>query len=108
MLTNREAGVDRAEAQFNEHQQGGYDRYGVAGAYGGLRAVPQPQVRPDQPEGVLPAVCVRIGLEENDIDAQMPGEMGPYLKSRPGYDKERRTCSRNTGRPRNRPNGRAR
>ena len=33
-------------------------------------------------------------LEEDDIDAPMPGEIGPYLKARPEYDKQRRTMLR--------------
>ena len=46
VLTNREAGVDRAEARFEQDiDRDEHDRHGVARTDGRLRAVPQPQVR---------------------------------------------------------------
>ena len=61
VLTNREAGVDRAEARFEQNINRANTISTVwLGLTVRLRAVPQPQVRSDQPAGVLPTLCLHF------------------------------------------------
>ena len=55
-------GAIRAERESREH-----GRHGVARTDGRMRAVPRPQVRSDQPAGVLPAVCVHFRTSKRTI-----------------------------------------
>ena len=68
MLTNREGGVDRAEFRF-EQNVNRTNTIGTVwlGSDGGMRAVPQPQVRSHQPERVLPdfRVCIEPRRERH-------------------------------------------
>ena len=46
-------------------------------------------------------------VEENDIEAPMPGEIGPYLKAGRSTTSSVQSCSKSTALPRNRRSGKA-
>jgi hypothetical protein len=90
-LTNREAGVNRAEARFEQIVN---RTNTVSTVWLGL-TLGCSQCHNHKFDPILQkdyyqffAFFNRTG--EQDIDAPLPGELGPYLAARPEYDKKRR------------------
>ena len=52
--------------------------------------MPRPQVRSVQPEGLLLAYAFFENINEADIYAPQPGEIGPWVKSRDEYRSKRK------------------
>ena len=89
-LTNREAGVDRAEARFEQL----IDRTGTTGTVWLGLTVRCAQCHDHKYDPIKHKDFYQIfayfnNTEEEDIDAPMPGEMGPYLRALPDYEKKR-------------------
>ncbi len=89
-LTNREAGVDRAEARFEQL----IDRTGTTGTVWLGLTVRCAQCHDHKYDPIKHKDFYQIfayfnDTEEEDIDAPMPGEMGPYLRALPDYEKKR-------------------
>jgi mono/diheme cytochrome c family protein len=89
-LTNREGGVDINQFRF----EAAIDRTNtVATAWLGLTAgcaqCHDHKYDPISQKEYYQLFAFFQNLEEKDIDAPLPGEMGPYLASRPEYDKKR-------------------
>ncbi|MEJ7609330.1 MAG: DUF1549 domain-containing protein, partial [Bryobacteraceae bacterium] len=89
VLTNREAGVDRAEARFEQN----INRTNTIGTVWmgltvGAQCHDHKYDRISQKEYYQLFSYVH-DLEEADIPAPLPGEIGPYLQSRPAYEKAR-------------------
>lgn len=90
VLTNREAGVDRAEARFEQN----INRANTVGTVWlgltvGCAQCHNHKFDPISQREFYQVLAYVSDLEENDIDAPMPGELGPYMKSRPEYEKQR-------------------
>ena len=85
VLTNREAGVDRAEARFEQN----INRTATIGTVWlgltvGCAQCHNHKFDPISQREYYQMFAFVSDLEENDIEAPMPGEIGPYLKARPG------------------------
>jgi mono/diheme cytochrome c family protein len=90
VLTNREAGVDRTEARFEQN----VNRANTIGTVWLGLTVGCAQCHNHKFDPISQRDYYRIfayvaNLEENDIEAPMPGEIGPYLRTRPEYDRQR-------------------
>lgn len=90
VLTNREAGVDRAEARFEQN----VNRTNTVGTVWlgltvGCAQCHNHKYDPISQREFYGLLAYVANLEENDIDAPLPGEIGPYLKTRPEYDRQR-------------------
>jgi hypothetical protein len=90
VLTNREAGVDRAEARFEQD----INRTSTIGTVWlgltvGCAQCHNHKFDPISQKEFYQLFAFVSDIEENDIDAPVPGELGPYLKARPEYDKKR-------------------
>jgi hypothetical protein len=89
-LTNREAGVDRDEARFEQL----VDRTGTLGTTWLGLTVRCAQCHDHKYDPILHRDYYQImaffnASEETEIDAPMPGELAPYLRSLPEHDKQR-------------------
>nr|MDQ2900465.1 DUF1549 and DUF1553 domain-containing protein [Acidobacteriota bacterium] len=89
-LTNREGGVDRAEARFEQL----IDRTGTTGTVWLGLTVRCAQCHDHKYDPIKHKDFYQIfayfnNAEEADIDAPLPGELGPYLQALPGYEKKR-------------------
>jgi hypothetical protein len=100
VLTNREAGVDRAEARFEQN----INRTGTIGTVWlgltvGCAQCHNHKFDPISQKEFYQLFAYVSDIEENDIEAPMPGEIGPYLKARPEYDKQRAKLLEEYGAP---------
>ena len=90
-LTNREAGVNRAEARFEQIVN---RTNSVATVWLGLTVgcaqCHNHKFDPITHKDYYQFFAFFNSADENDIDAPLPGEIGPYLAARPEYDKKRR------------------
>jgi Protein of unknown function (DUF1549)/Protein of unknown function (DUF1553) len=90
VLVNREAGVDRAEARFEQD----INRTSTIGTVWlgltvGCAQCHNHKFDPISQKEFYQMFAFVSDIEEADIDAPMPGEVGPYLKARPEYEKQR-------------------
>ena len=90
-LTNREAGVDRREARFEQV----IDRTNTVGTVWlgltvGCAQCHNHKFDPISQKEYYQLFAFFNSAEEEDIDAPLPGESGPYLQARPEYDRKRR------------------
>jgi hypothetical protein len=90
VLTNREAGVDRAEARFEQDVN---RTNTIATTWLGL-TVGCAQCHNHKYDPISQKDYYRLfafirNVEEHELDAPLPGEIGPYLLDRPRYQKER-------------------
>ena len=90
-LTNREAGVNRAEARFEQIVN---RTNSVATVWLGLTVgcaqCHNHKFDPITHKDYYQFFAFFNRADEIDIDAPLPGEIGPYLAARPEYDKKRR------------------
>ena len=107
VLTNREAGVDRAEARFEQDINRANTISTVwLGLTAGCAQCHNHKFDPISQNEYYQLFAYVSNIEEDDIDAPMPGEIGPYLKARPEYDKQARGAAGRVRRcRRNRPRG---
>jgi mono/diheme cytochrome c family protein len=89
-LTNREAGVDRTEARFDQL----VDRVGTTGTVFLGITVRCSQCHDHKYDPIRQRDFYRImayfnAADETDIDAPLGGETGSYLRARPEYDRKR-------------------
>jgi hypothetical protein len=89
-LTNREGGVDRKEANFDEL----IDRTGTFGTVWLGMTVRCAQCHDHKYDPIKQKDFYQImayfnRATEADIDAPMQGELGPYLEAEPGYSRKR-------------------
>jgi hypothetical protein len=90
VLTNREAGVDRAEARF-EQNVNRTNTIGTVflGLTAGCAQCHNHKYDPISQRDYYSLFAYVNNLEENDIEAPMPGETGPYMRARAEYDAKR-------------------
>jgi hypothetical protein len=89
-LTNREAGVDRKEARFDQL----VDRVGTtATVFMGITVrcsqCHDHKYDPIKQRDFYSLLAYFNAADEADVDAPLPGEMGSYLRARPAYEKKR-------------------
>lgn len=89
-MTNREAGVDRREARFDQL----IDRVGTTGTtFLGITLrcsqCHDHKYDPIKQRDFYSMLAYFNAADEVDIDAPLPGEVGSYLRARPGYEKQR-------------------
>lgn len=89
-LTNREAGVDRREARFEQL----IDRTNTVGTVWmgltvGCAQCHNHKFDPISQKDYYQFFAFFNSAEEEDIDAPLPGELGAYLRARPEYDRTR-------------------
>lgn len=89
-LTNREAGVDRAEARFEQL----VDRTNTVGTVWLGLSVRCAQCHDHKFDPISQKEYYQLeaflhNTEELDLEAPLPGEMGPYLQARPEYYRRR-------------------
>ena len=90
VLTNREAGVDREEARFEQN----VNRVNTVstvwlGLTVGCAQCHNHKYDPISQKEFYQMLSFFDGLEDRDIDAPLPGELGPYLQARPAFEKAR-------------------
>ena len=90
-LTNREAGVNRAEARFEQV----IDRTNTVGTTWlgltvGCAQCHNHKFDPISHKEYYQLFAFFNNGEEQDIDAPLAGELGPYLSAKPEYDRNRR------------------
>ncbi len=89
-LTNREAGVNRAEAHFEQIVNRTNTVSTVwLGLTVGCAQCHNHKFDPIKQKDYYQLFAFFNRAEENDIDAPLPGQLGPYLAARPEYDKKR-------------------
>ena len=89
-LTNREAGVDRMEARFEQI----VSRTNTVGAVWlgltvGCAQCHNHKFDPIPQKDYYRLFAFMNGTEEDDIEAPLPGELDPYLRAKPEYDRQR-------------------
>jgi mono/diheme cytochrome c family protein len=89
-MTNREAGVDRTEARFDQL----IDRVGTTGTvFLGITVrcsqCHDHKYDPIKQRDFYKMLAYFNASDEADIDAPLPGEMGPFLRARPDYETNR-------------------
>jgi len=90
VLTNREAGVDRAEARFEQNINRANTISTVwLGLTVGCAQCHNHKFDPISQREFYQFFSYISNIEEDDIDAPQPGELGPYLKARSEYDRKR-------------------
>ena len=89
-LTNREAGVSRAEARFEQLVNRASTVGGVwLGVTVGCAQCHDHKYDPISQRDFYQLFAFFHGAMDTDIEAPMPGEMGPYMAARPGFDRKR-------------------
>jgi mono/diheme cytochrome c family protein len=90
VLINREAGVDRAEARF-EQMVNRTNTIGTVwlGLTVGCAQCHNHKYDPISQKEYYQLFSFVNTLEDVDIDAPLAGESGPYMRARPPYDRER-------------------
>ncbi|MBC8166038.1 MAG: PSD1 domain-containing protein [Bryobacteraceae bacterium] len=95
VLTNREAGVDRAEARFEQNVNRTNTISTVfLGLTVGCAQCHNHKFDPISHRDYYSMFAYNANLEEDDIDAPMPGEVGPYMRSLPDYEWKRQSLLR--------------
>ncbi len=99
-LTNREGGVDIAQFRFEQV----IDRANTVGTVWLGLTVGCAQCHDHKYDPISQKDYYRLfaffdGDQEVDIDAQLPGEMGPYLQALPGYLEKRQALLEQYGAP---------
>jgi hypothetical protein len=99
-LTNREAGVDRAEARFEQV----VNRANTVGTVWLGLTVGCAQCHDHKYDPITQKEYYQLfaffnTAEEENIDAALPGEMGPYLRAKPEYDRKRQEILEQFGVP---------
>lgn len=90
VLTNREAGVDRTEARFEQNINRTNTISTVfLGLTAGCAQCHNHKYDPISQRDYYSLFAYVNNLEENDIEAPMPGEVGPYMRARTEYDEKR-------------------
>ena len=90
-LTNREAGVDRTQARFEQIVNRTNTVATVwLGLTVGCAQCHNHKFDPITQKDYYQFFAFFNRADEIDIDAPLPGELGPYLEARPAYDKKRR------------------
>ncbi|HYP14225.1 MAG TPA: DUF1549 domain-containing protein, partial [Bryobacteraceae bacterium] len=90
VLTNREAGVDRAEARFEQDVNRTNTVSTVwLGLTTGCAQCHNHKYDPISHKEYYQLLSYSRELEELELEAPVPGELGPYMKARPDYDKRR-------------------
>jgi mono/diheme cytochrome c family protein len=90
VLTNREAGVDRAEARFEQDVNRTNTVSTVwLGLTTGCAQCHNHKFDPISQKEYYQLFAYSRGVEESDIEAPLPGEIGPYMRARPEYDRRR-------------------
>lgn len=90
VLTNREAGVDRTEARFEQNVNRTNTISTVwLGMTVGCAQCHNHKYDPISQRDFYSMFAWTANLEENDIDAPLPGELGTYMRARPEYDRQR-------------------
>ena len=90
VLVNREAGVDRAEARFEQDVNRANTISTVwLGLTAGCAQCHNHKFDPISQKEYYQLFAYTRGVEEADIEAPLPGEIGPYLRTRPEYDRQR-------------------
>ncbi len=89
-MTNREAGVDRTEARFDQL----IDRVGTTGTvFLGITLrcsqCHNHKYDPIQQKDFYKMLAYFNAADETDIEVPVPGEMGSFLRARPDYEKKR-------------------
>ncbi len=89
-MTNREAGVDRTEARFDQL----IDRVGTTGTvFLGITLrcsqCHNHKYDPIQQRDFYKMLAYFNGADETDIEAPISGEVGSYLRAKPAYEKAR-------------------
>ena len=97
-LTNREGGVDRAEARFEQT----INRTNTLGTVFLGLTVGCAQCHNHKFDAISQKEYYQFfafenNVEERDIDAPLAGEVGPYLRARPVYDRERKAVLQQFG-----------
>jgi hypothetical protein len=89
-FTNREAGVDRAEDRF-EQLVNRTNTVGTVwlGLTVGCAQCHNHKFDPISQREYYQMMAFWTPVEEQDIDAPLPGEIGPYLRALPGYRRKR-------------------
>jgi hypothetical protein len=90
VLTNREAGVNRDEARF-EQDINRTNTIGTVwlGLTVGCAQCHNHKYDPISQRDYYGLFAFSANLEEDDIDAPLPGEVGPFLKAWPEYERQR-------------------
>ena len=89
-LTNREAGVDRREARFDQLVNRTNTVSTVwLGMTTGCAQCHNHKFDPIPQKDYYRLLAFMNTTEEDDIIAPLPGELGPYLVAKPAYDKKR-------------------
>jgi len=90
VLTNREAGVDRAEARY-EQLINRTNTFGTTwlGLTVGCAQCHDHKYDPFSQKDYYQLFAFFNEADDVDIDAPLPGEMGPYLKALPNYRRDR-------------------
>ncbi len=95
VLVNREAGTDREEARFEQNINRTNTISTVfLGLTAGCAQCHNHKFDPIRQRDYYSLFAYVNNLEEKDIDAPMPGEIGPYLHARPEYDSSREALLR--------------
>jgi hypothetical protein len=90
VLVNREAGVDRAEARFEQDVNRTNTISTVwLGLTAGCAQCHNHKYDPISQKEYYQLLAYTKAIEEADIDAPLAGELGPYLRTRPEYDLKR-------------------
>jgi len=90
VTTNREAGVDRTEARFDQNINRTNTLSTVfLGLTAGCAQCHNHKFDPISQRDYYSLFAYVANLDENDIEAPMPGEIGPHMRARPEYDKQR-------------------
>jgi cytochrome c553 len=90
VLTNREAGVDRAEARFEQDVNRTNTISTVwLGLTTGCAQCHNHKFDPISQKEYYQLFAYSRSVEESDIPAPLPGEIGPYMRARPEYDRQR-------------------
>jgi hypothetical protein len=100
VLTNREAGVDRAEARFEQDINRTNTISTVwLGLTSGCAQCHNHKYDPISQKEYYELFAYTRGVEEADIEAPLAGELGPYLRARPDYERKRAEILNRNGLP---------
>jgi mono/diheme cytochrome c family protein len=100
VTANREAGVDRAEARFEQDVNRANTVATVwLGLTAGCAQCHNHKYDPISQKEYYQLFAYTRRIEEADIEAPLPGEIGPYLQARPEYERKRAEILSQNGLP---------
>jgi hypothetical protein len=100
VTTNREAGVNRAEARFEQDVNRANTIATVwLGLTAGCAQCHNHKYDPISQKEYYQLFAYTRPVEEADIEAPLSGEIGPYLQARPEYDRKRKEILTQNGIP---------